>query len=292
MITAADEIYIDLSTSCTKDVVVAKLLGWLQGPIRRKYINVTEDGISEDQLPYLHKMEEPISEQLLELREVAHRKLVEAFNNGVGDDVLSELEGRVNLCDKKILLAAQYFRDIDDELAKGDSSKLRVDPVATVTPDNPYITLSTLDHWAKDKYGISVLNADPDQPANQNPELAGSAAQLKLDLAKSQELNEKYAGGKPEVSLLVTFAFLIDAFLDQVRKHGDEKQKETFFKGKDNTNFSAIAEHLEDLMATANGTEKDGKRLLDDQQKKSIGNRIRDALAAKAAALPKKKLPV
>ena len=297
MITAADEIFIDFSTSCTRDVAVAKLLGWMQGPMRRKWINVTLDGISEDQLPYLHRMDEPIKDQLLELREVAQQKLFKAYEE---DDALSTDESKQVLSDaadevdrhsQRIYLAAQYFRDIDDELANQDNPKLRVDLVATQTPDNPHITLSSLARWAKVKYGITLIDGGFGQVEERNlldpaQEQPIKVDQLKSDIVAAKSLKDKFTeGSKPEASLLVTFAFLIDAFLDQVKNSKDTAQKEKFLKGVDdkNINVSAIARHLEDLMAKANG-----KAFLCDQQFKSICNRINAASKAKIDALPKR----
>lgn len=297
MITAADEVFIDFSTSCTRDVAVAKLLGWMQGPMRRKWIDVTTDGISEDQLPYLHRMDAPIKDQLLELRVVAQQKLYRAYEE---DDQLSTDKSRKMLSDaadevegnsQKIYLAAQYFRDIDDELANPENPQLRIDLVATQAPDDPYITLNSLTRWAKSKYDISIF--DGGLGITSDGHLAGTVKtghvdvdQVKSDVVAAKRQKEKFSeGSKAEVSLLVTFAFLVDAFIAQVRNSKDDAQIEKFLKGKDdeNINVSAIARHLEDLMAKANG-----KKFLDDQQFKSIDNRIKAASKAKIDALPKR----
>ena len=218
MITAADEISIDFSTSCTRDEAVAKLLGWMRGPIRRKYINVTEDGISEDQLPYLHRMDEPIKEQLLELREVAQQRLYEAFDT---DDKLSTAESRkvlINAVDEverhsqRIYQAAQYFRDIDDELANGEESKLRVDETRTKTLSDPYIALSSLDAWAQEKYRISILAQE-----DVSPTIDGVIDQL-----KQPEDNSRQNGGLGKIkadNLYVTLALFVEAISETGTKY-------------------------------------------------------------------------
>jgi hypothetical protein len=68
MINAEDDVIYDLSTSCSVEVAVAKLLGWMQGHIRQRITKVTEHGISEDQLRYIPSMENSLQQQLMELR--------------------------------------------------------------------------------------------------------------------------------------------------------------------------------------------------------------------------------
>ena len=211
MITSADEIYIDFSTSCTRDEAVAKLLGWMRGPIRRKYINVTEDGISEDQLPYLHRMDEPIKDQLLELREVAQQRLYKAFDadeklrTEESRKVLSDAADEVERHSQTIYHAAQYFRDIDDELAKGEESKLRVDKTITKTLSDPYIGLSSLDAWAQEKYRISILAHDDATPTIDSV----------IDQLKQPQDDSRQNGGLGKIkadNLYVTLALFVEAF--------------------------------------------------------------------------------
>nr|WP_315491062.1 hypothetical protein [uncultured Rhodoferax sp.] len=295
MIKASDEISIDFSTSCTRDVAVAKLLGWMQGPIRRKYIQVNVDGISEDQLPYLPDLNDPIEVQLVELRMVAQQRLYEAFD---ADETLSTDETRKALGDaaaaverhtKQIYLAAKYFRDIDDELAKQENAQLRIDFIATQSPADPYVTLSSLRIWAKSKYNITLFDGFSDpvedgQPMVQLEEAPVGLEQLKSDIAKSTSRKAKFTEkNKSEVSLQVTFALLFEAFLVHVKAYGDDAQREKFLKGKDkeNINAMAIAEHLEQIAAKANKN-----KLLPGQQRKSIVNRINDALQARNEELP------
>jgi len=217
MITAADEIFIDFSTSCTRDVAVAKMLGWMRGPIRRRCIIMTEDGISEDQLPYLHKLEDPVKDLLLELRDAAQQRLYKAFDE---DNELSSEESRQLLSDavddverlsQNIYLAAKYFRAIDDELAKGDESELRVDKTATIALNDPHIALSTLDTWAKKTYKISIFLDGDTTPTISNV----------IDQLKQQD------DFRPEVglaklkadNLYVTLALFVDAISKTATKY-------------------------------------------------------------------------
>lgn len=242
MITAADEIFIDFSTSCTRDVAVAKLLGWMQGPIRRKVINVTEDGISEDQLPYLHSMDEPLKDQLLELREAAQQKLYEAFEaddelkTAESKKVFSDAADEVDRLSQKIYKAAQYFRDIDDELAKGDDSKLRVDKTATKTLSDPYIALSSLDTWAKEQYKLSIFLHD-----EASPTIDSVIEQLKEQQDDSDQNGDL---GKVRASnILITLALFVEAFAKTAPKYGGVV---------DEPNASEIARHFSGVAFEAN----------------------------------------
>lgn len=154
---AGDEIVVDLSTSCTKDVAVAKLLGWMRGPIRRRLIEITADGISIDQMPYLHTLEGSLAAQLAEFRAAAQRKLFEAFEADASDAAMNDLEKEVNRCNDLIYMAAQYLRDIDDELEKGQESALVLDQAATAKSGVVYIALSSLNRWAIFKYTIEII---------------------------------------------------------------------------------------------------------------------------------------
>ena len=71
MINAEDDIIVNLRTSCTKDEAVAMLLGWLRGPIKPRNIQISEDGLSLDQLPFLQSLEGSLQDQLQELVDAA-----------------------------------------------------------------------------------------------------------------------------------------------------------------------------------------------------------------------------
>ena len=267
MITVADEIFIDFSTSCTRDVAVAKLLGWMQGPIRRKYINVTEDGISEDQLPYLHRMDEPINDQLLELREAAQQRLYKAFE---ADDVLSSDESRQLISDaadeverhsQKIYLAAKYFHAIDDELAKGPESKLRIDTTATITLSDPYISLSSLDAWAKETYKFSIFVQD-DAP----PTVESVIDQLKKQQDASCENDD--LGKVKANNVYITLAFFVEAFAKTQSKFTEHGEP----------NAIAIGKHFSDVIFKANNDNK-----LSGQSDENIRKLIALALKSKKA---------
>ena len=116
MINPEDEIIVDDSISCTKEVAIAKLLGWLKGPIRSKVIKVNEYGISEDQLPFLHSMEDSVQAQALELREAARQELIAAAEADATFEELKEKDEAVAHAESLMVKAHIYKMDIDEEL--------------------------------------------------------------------------------------------------------------------------------------------------------------------------------
>jgi hypothetical protein len=78
--------------------------------------------------------------------------------------------------------AATYLADINDELAKGGASALRIDSMATAKSGVVHISLRSLDDWASRRYGISILgdsefqqfdsSTDTSQPEPQAPQPA------------------------------------------------------------------------------------------------------------------------
>lgn len=170
-ITEADCILVDLSSSCTKDVAVAKLLGWMRGPIRRRYVEMTEDGIPLEQMDYLHTLEGTLADTLAEIRAGAQRRLSEAFDAEADEDEMDIRLAEVQKCDEMIYRAAQYTRDIDDELSKNSDNVLRIDERETARTGDVHINLSSLDQWAIEKYGIAVV-----EPATTTISQAGTNA--------------------------------------------------------------------------------------------------------------------
>lgn len=177
-----DEIVIDLRTSCSKDEAAAKLLGWLRGPIYPKYIKVTSgaqedtqasgsilDQSASNSLPYrieehelknLHSLDctlgGSLQSQLMELHEAARLE----FSNAMVEPDLEIKANAVLYWEKQIRQAAAYLRDIDDELANGDVSELRLDKKASKKAGSPRILLSSLNRWAKTKYKFSIFDDD------------------------------------------------------------------------------------------------------------------------------------
>jgi len=260
MINSEDEILVDLRTSCTKEEAVAKMLGWLQGHIRQKYVRVSEHGVSADQLPSLHSLDGSLQEQLLELQEAARLEFVKAAETGAAHEVIQAKDEAVIEYGNLINRAASYLLDIDDELTKGDLSDLRIDHSATENSGVVHISLRSLDRWATKHYGISVIAPTQklsDQIANDRPD-------------ERQDKVSEVNGGLGATStkhLYTTFAFLIEAFSKTATK---------YHKGDGSPNVMAIAEFLERVAKTS-----DKAPPMDGQGREAIKKRIAKAMLAK-----------
>jgi len=171
MINPEDEIIVDLRTSCTKEEAVAKMLGWMQGPLRLKYIKVNKHGVSADQLPHLYSFEHSLQQELSDIKETARSEFLEAatiygalydsddsdeFEEAAAAELFSEKESALAKCDELIKKAAFYLSEIEDELLKGESSVLKIDLAETRLTGGDQISLKSLDIWAK-QYGVRIL---------------------------------------------------------------------------------------------------------------------------------------
>jgi hypothetical protein len=162
MINLDDEMLPDLSSSCTTDVAVAKMLGWMHGPLRRKYTLVTLNGVSEDQLPLLYSLDVSLDEQLLELLEAAKNALYKAAESGASAEGLQELAG-----------------------------------VVTKKTGVTHITLKSLDQWARKEHNIAIIEPSEPLPSvtgeQQGPPPTGieTGMDRKQDREKQPKLREQ-----------------------------------------------------------------------------------------------------
>ena len=267
MIEAEDDVIYDLSTSCTKDVAVAKMLGWMHGHIRQRLIKVTEHGIPEDQLRYIPSLEDSLEKQLMEFRVAARQAFIEAAEKYTSDETsyydLRDKEEEVIRCDDLLNKAATYLRDIDDEVSKGDSSELKIDRRATEKTGETHLTLNSVDRWAKAKYGISIidhpgtLSLDQSTAAIYN-NIAEPARDIKGGLSKTKADN-----------LYTTFALLLEAFC----------LKFPTYTSNGDINVSATAEHLSKQSEIAGEP-------LPGQKPEAIKDRIEEALKVKKSKFP------
>lgn len=226
MVNAEDEILIDFSTSCTKDLAVAKMLGWMKGHRRNRIVLVTEHGISADEFPHLFSLEDSLAEKLLELREAARQELITAAENDASHEVLGEKEKAVAECDALIDKAGSYLLAIDEELFKGDSSELKIDQDATKSSGHIHLTINSVDRWAHTRYGIAIKGTtDSESLSEDNPELQHSP---------QEELDNDCKGGLSKTkaeNLYTTLAFLIEAFAKMAPKyHQDSNPKASLWR--------------------------------------------------------------
>lgn len=257
-----DEILVNFATSCTKEEAVARLLGWMQGHIRQKNIRVTEHGISADQLLSLHSLDGSLQEQLIELREAARMEFVKAAETGAALEVIQAKEEAVKEVDNLIEKAGSYFLDIDDELAKGGESDLRIDQSNTESSGVKRITLRSIDRWANKKYGITIPESST---------AIFSTVDARVEQGESKSDSDELGKTKTE-HIYTTLAFLVEAFV--------ERQPKYSHGGKPNA--TQIAERLAQLVTDAC---PDG---LSGQDVQTIRKLISKALAVKQSAISKR----
>ena len=239
MIYPEDDIYIEIRPSCTIDEAVAKMIGWLQGTRRQRFIQLTADGeISADQLPAMHSLQGSLQERLTALRQAASSAILDAANGDATVTEIQEKEEYVSQIDSLIDRAAFYLREIHAELDEGGSSALKIDQHETDRTGDIHIRLKSLDAWAYSNYGINVLPAAPIHSTK-----AGASDANAWTPDDAPDLTGKL-GKNSANSLYTSFAFLIEAFAEIAATRYQ-------VNGKPNSN--AIAKHLAELASKASG---------------------------------------
>ena len=193
---------IALKTSCDKEDAVAKLLGWLQGPVCQD-LTESEHGYSLQQLKYMDRLEYTLAEHLTDLRTQALWKTDELYQEKAS---IEEIDKAINeeLDIEDLMKRANLLLiEIEDEISKGEFSLLKVDAESTAKNDEMHITLKSLDTWGRKKYNQPVLDYETTRlmkyeervPLFKQKERAilGSLIKLKLN-AKSLP---PYISGKP-----------------------------------------------------------------------------------------------
>lgn len=276
---------LNVSTSCTKDVAIAKLLGKEMRYLDRNNA-FQQDSLRQKRPEYLNEVGIPIFKELKDQRDAAQRELDEAIASGQ-QIYIDDCKLQLSRLDDLIRRAHRYSCDIADEFSKENSSMLRVDKYATKTLSNPHITLNSLDQWARQKYQVSILESDtdvaailatksrPEQPDEQFPMLVGlgpastpvgDSARLKQDSAAVtpqsnwfEVRNAKKGMTRASAdSLYLTMAFLIELFLETTPSENfpekvGRRVVPDLFKKNGELNVKAFALYLEEVVAKANG---------------------------------------
>lgn len=251
----SDQIFIDLSISCSKEDAAAKLLGWLRGPILHQYIEVAPAGITVDQLKHISSLHCTIGGTLRSQLTELHTAALVAFEGANNGAELEDTANAVLYWEKQIRLAARYLRDIDDELAKDDKSVLRIDKVETEKSGESYLTLSSLDEWAQTKYKFSIFDDGIlETEENVSKEIVATDKITQQDgLSFEEPINNQQSDidpdGPDEVknrilvnNIYLTLAFFLEAFSQTLPKYR---------KGTE-PNCDAIASHFERAAIAAN----------------------------------------
>lgn len=150
-------VIVNSSTSCDLDEAVAKMLGWLRDPLRIHPDEIDIRNISLAQMPYLPKLFYSLDDHLEMLIEKAGDKLVAADSDiNTPEQIKSKIMNELLDCEDFIKKAHIYKCAINTELAKEKSSALKVDAKQTDYQNETFITLDSLNAWAKSNFDISL----------------------------------------------------------------------------------------------------------------------------------------
>lgn len=286
--------------SCTIEEAVARLLGWLQSPISKRYIQITELGVSVDQLPLMSRLYDSLDQTLYEVREAARADLLAAAEavpdakNLREEDikVLEEKTAAVEEADRLIVRARGYRLDLEDAAFRPDSP-LVVNPAETARSGVQHYTLRSLDRWTLDTYGISLLDpsrvdrgdravkevlasatesaCESDAPSaskGDGSDSAGGVSQLvPSETADGIDLSKTKARG-----LYVTLGLLVREYVARTTGYARDDGK---------PNVSALAGHLVQCAKSANAGDN-----LSGQAVRTITDRIKEALKVLDQELP------
>lgn len=256
MLRPEDEFIPNTRPSCTESEVVARLIGWLKGPIVPRYILITEDGIPADQLPLLTSLDESIDKYLYDIRERARRELLEAAASGASNEILEQKEGAIKEIDELIRKTYDFRLDVADEAAREDSTFL-IDRRETDRTGVVHYTLASVDRWTRKQYGVSIMDASV--PAKMGVEQKDGGREDGGD-GKEDDFSRQVFE-----SLQVSFALLVEALAERV----------SAFKSGEGPNAKAIAEHIEKRAKLQAGGDVRG------QGRESLRKRIAAAMSAK-----------
>ncbi len=267
MLNPKEPVVVRLQTSCTEEEAVEKLLGWRQGPIRRQHTLITKHGVPEEMLQYSHSLGGSLEQQLEDIYEKAQIDWIKSVNAKASIKVRQKLKSVVAQKNELIVQAEKYKQAIEEELNKGEDSILKVHKKATADSGITHITLKSLDRWAQQKYGKSVLN--PTASKLMEEKVGGPVV--------SPEYNEVTPkGGMSKTladNLLTSFAFLVEALAESA----------SGYRGDKGPIVSAIATRVNELAKKANGNEE-----LGGQSVEAIQDRVEAAMAVKCSKLPRK----
>lgn len=168
-ISPEESVYIDRRKNCTKDEVVAKLIGWTQGPIRCRFTDddvavPDEDGFytldlaSPVPLETIYSQEESLDIVLFGHLGLARDSFVAAVEGNASLAEIHEKKAAINVARERIENAKVYFRDIEKELAKGKGSILKIDQNARNAEWEPALTRESVKLWMRKKYKISLID--------------------------------------------------------------------------------------------------------------------------------------
>lgn len=262
-----DDSYTDERESCTVQEAVAKLIGWMQGKKRFKYIQLNEDGgIVESRLPFLGSLDGTVQDMLEGQWAAARRRLSRAKADALSSQQIDERHSALLDVEEAIQNAATYLNDIEEEIVRGESSELILDEVAEATTGDIHVTLSSLEKWAFMKYGV-VMSGELDNKAKTEGTIAKKEPSLKRQL-----LDKGWLSPPAAANLYTTLAFLVEEVA---------KQKSIYRSNSGDIFESTVAEQLAEIAKKANNNQ-----YLAGQRKEAILDRIECAMKMQRSKLP------
>ncbi len=239
--------YTNTSGSCTLEQAVAKLLGWSKGPLFRKTVRVTEAGVVDDDLVSVEVFDGGIDAQLETMLLEAQNRAISTLEEEATFDEQLKWDQRIEEVKKLVARVHDFRIRLEDELAKGQGSRLRIDPRRSDESGNVYITLMSLDEWAFEVYGCRVIaRGDVSERVSQ---------QTDHQVAAEQAIEPESTDSK---NALIVVSLLQDLLMEVSSTkyiHGDKPNKST------------IAQRLSEMAITAGinkfGDEKLRKVLAD-----------------------------
>ena len=227
------EIGFDFKTSITKDQAVLAMLGWQFKP----FYEISEKEFENQYRVHRGEIDDPEVEEpslleiLYQIKSEADSAYIEAKHENPEDEDIKKQE--IKKSHLLIETAYRFYCHIDDELAKGERSKLHIDQNTSKKSGEPYITIMSLAKWTSKEYKIELFPAIESTTFN--------------DLNLSQEEIEDSLVGELTKSgaeqFHITHALLVEAFASKVPNcmHANKK-----------VNYSQL---LETLYESTNMTE-------------------------------------
>jgi len=194
------DIAFNFATSLSKDDAVLAMLGWMKRPFRE--VSEKEHKHYYDYPDDEEEIYEPnLTDILRNLKESADADYSIAKFEKLGDEIVAEKLAEIKKSHLLIDTAYRFLCAINDELAKGEESALRIDQLATTNPKFPFITIGSLDKWARKKHKIEIFKSP----------LTTTFADLNRS---QQEIEESLSGGVNSKNLHLTLALLVEKFAE------------------------------------------------------------------------------
>ncbi|PKO42910.1 MAG: hypothetical protein CVU29_11310 [Betaproteobacteria bacterium HGW-Betaproteobacteria-22] len=169
---------IDLRESYSIDESVAKMLGWMHGPVRLQTVTQDQYGPIPEHLPHLFSLLYPLETHLQLLLDRAKHEYDEALheneiaklyaedNSAIDADsvlasalaTVNEKYDQISHWNKLTEKALNYKFMIKEELDKNGLSELKIDQSITDESGSVHIKLKSLNDWAK-QFGVTIIDA-------------------------------------------------------------------------------------------------------------------------------------